>query len=424
MKIAFLNQPLDSVRPPIQNSLGIWTYEVARRLAREHDVRAYVGGGRWRFGSLREDGVEYRWVPMAVDRRVNGLLDRFPSKDPLRPQFASRWYHSAFARAVAKDLARDPCDLVHIFNISQFVPAIRRLNPRLGIGLHMQCEWLTQLDPTLVEPRLDGADLVLGCSEFIAREIGDTFPSYRDRCKPLYNGVDSERFVPTNGQVTATGKSGPKLLFVGRVSPEKGIHVLLEALGGVSTRFADVQLDVIGGLGVPPPEFIVALSKDPKVRDLVRFYDGDYAEHLRGCTPDGVAGQVRYIEIVPYGSLAQHYRDSDVFVFPSVWDEPFGMPIVEAMACGVPVVATRGGGIPELIEHGRTGLLVDRGDAAGLTEALNTLLADDSLRRRMGQAGRERVMELFTWDRIAADLLETYRPVVEQRRGTSTREPF
>jgi glycosyltransferase involved in cell wall biosynthesis len=375
----------------------------------------YVGGGRLRFGALREDGVEYRWVPMAVDRRVNRLLDRFPSKDPHRPQFASRWYHYAFARAVAKDLARDPCDLVHIFNISQFVPVIRRMNPSLGIGLHMQCEWLTQLDPSLVEARLDGADLVLGCSEFIAREVADAFPRYGDRCKPLYNGVDSERFVPANGHMAATSKAGPKLLFVGRVSPEKGIHVLLESLGSVSSRFPGVQLDVIGGLGVPPPEFIVALSKDPKVRELVRFYDGDYGDQLRSCTPANVAEQVRYIDNVPYGKLAQHYRECDVFVFPSVWDEPFGMPIVEAMACGVPVVATRGGGIPELIEHGRTGLLVDRGDASALTDALNTLLADEPLRRRMGQAGRERVMELFTWDRIASDLVETYRPIVDRR---------
>jgi glycosyltransferase involved in cell wall biosynthesis len=84
------------------------------------------------------------------------------------------------------------------------------------------------------------------------------------------------------------------------------------------------------------------------------------------------------------------------------------MPIIEAMACEVPVVATRSGGIPEIVAAGRTGLLVERGDAAALAEAILFLFANEDLRQTMGKAARQRVLERFSWERVAEDLLCMY----------------
>ena len=114
---------------------------------------------------------------------------------------------------------------------------------------------------------------------------------------------------------------------------------------------------------------------------------------------------------LPYDDLVACYRNADLFVFPSVWEEPFGMPNIEAMACGVPVIATRSGGIPEFVRHGETGLLVERGDADDLAKAIITVLSDATLRCSMAEAGRRLAAERFTWRRIADDLVKLYASV-------------
>jgi glycosyltransferase involved in cell wall biosynthesis len=100
--------------------------------------------------------------------------------------------------------------------------------------------------------------------------------------------------------------------------------------------------------------------------------------------------------------LAEYYRSADVFVFPSIWDEPFGIPVIEAMAAGLPVVATRVGGVVETVEDGKTGFLVPPADSHALAEAISALVQDRALRERLGAAGRERALELFSFDSAAA----------------------
>jgi glycosyltransferase involved in cell wall biosynthesis len=97
-----------------------------------------------------------------------------------------------------------------------------------------------------------------------------------------------------------------------------------------------------------------------------------------------------------------------------VWNEAFGIPIIEAMATGVPVVATRGGGIPEVVVDGETGLLVERGDASALAEAILRILSNENLRTSMGRAARKRAVELFSWEKISRDLLVQYENLLSQ----------
>jgi glycosyltransferase involved in cell wall biosynthesis len=97
-------------------------------------------------------------------------------------------------------------------------------------------------------------------------------------------------------------------------------------------------------------------------------------------------------------------------VIPSL-EEGFGIPAAEAMGCEVPVVASDAGGLPEVVEHGVTGLVVPRGDATALAGAISTLLGDSALRRRMGLAGRARALRLFDWDRTAERFEEIYQDI-------------
>ncbi len=102
------------------------------------------------------------------------------------------------------------------------------------------------------------------------------------------------------------------------------------------------------------------------------------------------------------------YAAADLFVFPSIWDEGYGLPPVEAMAAGVPVVASRSGAVAQTVVDGETGFLVDKNDSAGLAAAMTRLLDDPDLRATMGERGRRRALDLYTWARSAESARALY----------------
>jgi glycosyltransferase involved in cell wall biosynthesis len=211
------------------------------------------------------------------------------------------------------------------------------------------------------------------------------------------------------------------LLFVGRVSPEKGLHVLIDAFRQVVMRHPEARLEIIGPEAKPPLEFIVALSDDPRLSDLASFYHKSYLAQLQERLPASLARHVTFSGPLPYSHLVNRYCEAEAFVFPSVCHEAFGMPIIEAMACQVPVVATRSGGITEIVENSKTGLLVERGDVAALAEAIMLLLENDDLRRLLGRMARQSVLERFSWEQIVSDLFCGYEGMLE---NATNKYPF
>jgi glycosyltransferase involved in cell wall biosynthesis len=122
------------------------------------------------------------------------------------------------------------------------------------------------------------------------------------------------------------------------------------------------------------------------------------------------AAGMEWLGHVPWRELAEQYRQADVFVMPSFY-ETFCISCLEAMAFGLPVVATRAGGLPEVVEDGVTGILVPPGAPQELADAVEYLWRNPDLRRRMGEAGRERVLDRFTADRVAQETLRIYERV-------------
>jgi len=408
MRVAFVSQPLSRVRPHMQaDSIAIWIDQVARRLAGSCEVSVY--SPRYREDPPVEicENVEYRGLRLGVDRQISRLVEPFLRfRGPHFPHYASMSHCLAYALSAAVGARRRKCDIIHILNFAQFARVIRAFNPKARIVIHMECEWLTTLDARIIARCLNAADSVVGCSDYIAQGVRRRFPWFADQVVSVWNGVDTDVFTPGAG---LDGRPGNTILYVGRISPEKGVHVLVEAFRRVHERRPDSRLEVVGPFGAAPREFIVDVSDDPRVRELGRFYDDrTYLEHLQDLVPKKAAGSVSFVGPVPHTELVHRYRRAAVFVFPSVCDEAFGMPIAEAMACGVPVVASRAGGIPEPVADGVTGRLVDRADPDQLAEAILELLEDESARSDMGAAGRERAVKLFSWDRIADSTLRHY----------------
>jgi spore coat protein SA len=396
MRIAFVSQPGFAVLPPA-GSIEIVTRELARRLADRHDVTIYGSAGP----GLEDTDVgdlHYRFIAHERDATIaRGLRRLYRVRPADRGFFTSPLHNIVYWRRVAEDIRRRGCDVVHVCNLTQALPLLRRLNPRARIVLHMHCEWLIQLDARMLERRLRHADVIVGCSEHITEPIRRRFPQFADRCRTIHNGVEirppAER-GGTNGTVT--------LLHVGRISPEKGHHVLVDALNAVVREHPEVRLVLVGEESVVPLDWAVAISHDPVVRALRRFYDGSYLEQVTARMSPALTERTTLTGRLSYEQTMRRYDGADLFVFPSFF-EAMPVPPIEAMAAGVPVVSTPVGGAVESVVGGETGVFVGRGDADGLARALVDLLDDPERRAAMGAAGRARAAERFSWESVSEE---------------------
>jgi glycosyltransferase involved in cell wall biosynthesis len=406
MKIAIVNQPFDAMIPPYQNSIGLWTYHTAACLAISHEVTVFAKRNRMQKGWKDPSRARYRFITCAPNRISDMLARRFmPNESTTLPPIASKLYTLDYITLAALAARAQHAQIVHVHNFTQYVPVIRALYPRAKIVLHMSGEWLSSLDRRIMRERAEKADLILGASNHITRLIAQRFPELSPRCKTLYNGVRLDWFQPVESPIE--DRAERRILFVGRISPEKGVHVLVEAFVRLAERFPNLHLDLVGPVEVMPIEYLVKTSQDPHVTRLVEWYSGDYGARLRQLIPPHLAGRVRFAGNVPQAQLPAYYQSADILANPS-FSESFGMSLVEAMACGKPVVATRVGGMVEIVEPGKTGFLVEQGSSSALADALATLLEDDALRAHMGKQGRERAAALFGWEQIAHCLLEYY----------------
>lgn len=415
MKIAFFDYPVTLAEPPKTGGIRLVSYALALRLARAgHEVLFYGSKGHYQELEYHEDGIIYRRIPESwLDKVLEPLnfLDSWNLSNPKRPFYASKLFFCEFYRQVAKDIQAQQCDVIHMNIVFQFVPLMRAYNPQAKIVLHIHSDFLPLFDPVMVEQRLKSVDLVIGCSDYLINQVRKYLPHVKSQT--IYNGADIHHFtIPNdNHNREAKKKDTKQILFVGRISPEKGVHVIIDAFNKVVSRYPQAQLKLVGSENALVPWYTLD-REDPQIQNLLPYYQGSYRAQLQERIASTAASSVFFLGKVPHFELFEYYQQADIFLFPSVWNEAFGMPIIEAMSMGLPVIATRGGAFPELVEDGKTGLLVERGDADALAEAILRLLVDDNLRIAMGEAGRRRAVEKFDWDHQAQKLLHQYHAMM------------
>ncbi|HLF41051.1 MAG TPA: glycogen synthase [Acidimicrobiia bacterium] len=249
---------------------------------------------------------------------------------------------------------------------------------------------------------LESADAVIAVSQAMRADVLACYPAIDPhRVVVIHNGVDTDEWRP-HPETPELERLGidpdrPSVVFVGRITRQKGIDHFLSAA-------ADVD----------PAAQIILLPSAPDTPEIGREM------RERAASLAATRGRVLWLEeVLPRPELMQVLTHATVFVCPSVY-EPFGLVNVEAMACEAPVVASAIGGIPEVVADGETGLLVPveltpegaAGDPkrfeAGLADAINRLVAEPDLARRMGQAGRRRVVEKFSWSAVARRTVDLY----------------
>ena len=296
------------------------------------------------------------------------------------------WFlHSRLIRAMFRPLLQRvrQGDIVWIHNRPEFAvaltPCIHRVQGRVVLHLH-NSHLVEGRQHLMRQVRVDR--LVFG-SRFLLEQARSRFPSL-GAASVLYYGADQSIFYPAPGERNRSATV--TVLFAGRLVEDKGVHILLEAMKLLEQQAVRLRAHIVGSSSFGLGE------------------ETDYIKRLKRDSPATV-------EFLPYRTgtaLGDLFRGADIFCSPAVWDEPFGMVNVEALASGLPVVSTYGGGTREIFADGG-GILVERGSAVQLASALRQLAENPELRMRLGRQGHASFLERFTWSNARTQFQEIQR---------------
>jgi len=257
---------------------------------------------------------------------------------------------------------------------------------------------------------VESADAIIAVSGGMKKDVLTAYPDVDPhKIRVVYNGIDTQLYRPDAGtgvlERLGIDPDRPSVVFVGRITRQKGLPYLLRACHDL-----------------PPQAQIVLLAGAPDTKEIASEVEG-LAIQLRNARDEHGVIWVR--DMLPKHEVIQILTHATVFVCPSIY-EPMGIVNLEAMACETAVVATATGGIPEVVADGETGLLVGIEQApdgtgtpvypdkfvADLATAMTALLEDPQRARQMGLAGRRRAVEHFSWARIAEETMAVYRSVL------------
>jgi alpha-maltose-1-phosphate synthase len=385
--------------PHVYGGAGVHVEFLSRELSRLIEVEVRC------FGDQRLDEQHLRVRGYEVDQRD------FSAPKPLQPVFAT------MARNVAFGATRVDASVVHCHTWYAHLGGIL-IKQAYQIPLVVTVHSLEPLRPwkreqlaggydvsTWVErTALEMADAVIAVSQGTRDDILRLVDVRPERIHVIHNGIDLDLYRPS-AATDALDRHGirrdqPYVLFVGRITRQKGIMHLVHAIPEID-----------------PAAQVVLCAGAPDTPEIAAEMEQAVAE-VQSSRP----GVIWLREMLPREEVIQLYSHAAVFCCPSIY-EPFGIINLEAMACGTPVVASTVGGIPEVVVDGETGLLVPLAQHAespfeplnprqfshDLVAALNRLLGDPVLADRMGQAGRRRVESHFAWSVVAERTVELYQ---------------
>ncbi|HLC26551.1 MAG TPA: glycosyltransferase [bacterium] len=294
--------------------------------------------------------------------------------------------------------------VIHLHNRFQFLGAMRKelAGAHVPIVLHVHNKF------TAARAVMPEFDVLAGCSRYILDFACESFGGFQGERVVLPNGVDTQKFRPrwelpeeSRRLRRELGVEDSKvILFVGRVSPEKGINTLISAFPRVLQRHPDAALVVIG-----------EIRRDSRG-------DGQRMEYAKSAMsmarPYG--DRIKFLDVIPPSEIHRYYLLGDLFVAPSLEGEAFGMVFLEAAASGLPIVSSRRGGIPEAVSDGRNGILLDHPeDPEQLAGAICSLLDDPARSRALAEWGRARVEREFDWSRVTREVENLYGSLLRKQ---------
>jgi alpha-maltose-1-phosphate synthase len=316
--------------------------------------------------------------------------------DPADIVHSHTWY-----TALAGHLAATLYQIPHVMTVHSLEPLRPWKAEQLGGGYALS-SWCERV-------AVESAAAVVAVSAGMRSDVLATYPALAaDRVHVIRNGIDTDEYAPDHGSDVlerhGIAQGRPTVVFIGRITRQKGLPVLLRAAELLDPR---VQLVLCAGQADTP-------ELDAEVTRLV------------GRLRESRSGVIWLSGMLPRAEVIQVLSHATVFACPSLY-EPLGIVNLEAMACGAAVVASDVGGIPEVVLDAQTGLLVPPGAPKPLADAISSLVSDPARATAMGQLGRQRVVAEFSWASVAAQTAALYtalaREHAERRAGPGNTSP-
>ncbi len=362
--------------PEVYGGAGVHVAYLARELASLVDVTVHCQGAD------RPDAVAHRpWDHLAEANPALGVMSTDLSMTAAVGSADVVHSHTWYAN-LAGHLASLLYGVPHLVTVHSLEPLRPWKAEQLGGGYALS-SWCERV-------AVEAAAAVVAVSAGMRDDVLAAYPAVSpDRVRVIRNGIDTAEYAPdpATDVLDAYGvdPDRPSVIFVGRITRQKGVPVLLRAAAALD-----------------PAAQLVLCAGQPDTPELAAEVEGLVAE-LRATR----SGVIWIPEMLPKPAVIQLLSHATVFACPSLY-EPLGIVNLEAMACGTAVVASAVGGIPEVVSDGETGLLVPSDDPAALAAALGALIADPARATALGRAGRERAVAEFGWQSVAAQTAALY----------------
>ncbi|MDY3127865.1 MAG: glycogen synthase [Corynebacterium sp.] len=370
--------------PQIYGGAGVHVAELTRFMRQLIDVEVHCMGAPRNEADVYAHGCDpaLEAANPALQTLSTGLRMAHAATD-IEVAHSHTWYSG-----LAGHLAAKLYDIPHVVTAHSLEPHRPWKHEQLAGGYEIS-SWSEK-------NAMEYADAVIAVSAGMKASILDAYPRIdASKVHVVLNGIDTNLWAPSDeGFIDSLGvdRNRPIAAFVGRITRQKGVPHLLRA----AQNFAeDIQIILCAGAPDTPE---IASETEQLVAQLQETRDGVY--------------WIR--DMLAREKISQIYTVADVFVCPSIY-EPLGIVNLEAMACGTAVVASDVGGIPEVVAHNETGVLVHYDELQPaeferqLAQAVNNLVADEKLTTQFGMAGRQRAVEKFSWASIAEQTVDIYR---------------
>jgi starch synthase len=373
LKVALLTREYP---PEVYGGAGVHVDYLARELAGRVDLTVHCQGGD------RPHAVAHQpWDRLTGANQALQIMSADLSMTAAVAGADLVHSHTWYAN-LAGHLAALLYGVPHVMTVHSLEPLRPWKAEQLGGGYALS-SWCERV-------AVESAAAVIAVSDGMRADVLAAYPAVRpDRIHVVRNGIDAREYAP-DPETHVLHRYGvdparPTVIFVGRVTRQKGLPVLLRAAARL----------------VPGAQLVLCAGQ-PDTAELAAEVSG-LVTSLQATR----SGVIWIPEMLPKREIIQLLSHATAFAIPSLY-EPLGIVNLEAMACGTAVVGSRVGGIPEVVADGDTGLLVPADDPAALVAALNSLLADPARAAAMGAAGRKRALAEFSWDAIAAQTAALY----------------
>ncbi len=340
--------------PPLKGGgIEVYLYNLALELSKRHKVRIY---------SRRHDGLK--------KHECNGNLEivRIGGFAKGGNDLLNFIKEIIFAASIFFALRR--ADINHFFHAKSFILSLA--GPRRGSRIvHLQIPFAG-----FTSNFLKFADLLVANSDFVRGHFKKITGVPDEKIISIPNGVDIERFRTAGDAASVRRRydlSGKKVIgYVGRIAPEKGIEYLIEAFRLLREKRVDMRLLLIG-------PYLISEYGDPIYHSRLMTMIDNY----------GLKDDVSFTGLVQHEELPNYYAACDVTVFPSDWEEPFGIVCIEALASGKPVIVTESGAFKEIVRNGINGYIVPKRDPISIAEKLTLFFNNESLAAEFSRIASE-----------------------------------